>query len=456
MIKMSMRTLFSTRLTNLALAVLGYASIALYVYIINDHGRSGIVWFIKLALLQIVLYLIAVWLVCCACRARSTLIIAILFAALLRLSILFAPPYLSGDIYRYVWDGRVQAAGVNPYRYVPDDPALAALRDDAIYPHINRRDYAHTIYPPAAQLIFFLVTRISESLTWMKIGMVGFEALALFALLRLLASFNLPPQRVLIYAWHPLVLWEIAGSGHVDAMVIAFVSLALLAHRRHLETLTGAALACATLVKLFPVILFPALYRRWGWKMPLAFVVTSTVAYLPYLSVGVKKAMGYLPGYLQEEGLQSGTRFYLLNLAQKMLGGANMQNTIFMIFALIVLAIVALWTFWKREQEPYDFVMRAFALAVTFTLLISPRYAWYFVWLTPFMCLLRSTYLMPFLYLTTACFVLYGLWLGDQLNWVLALNTFIYLPFTLLGLLALKTYYVACIHKSDVSSGVLA
>src|SRR5437763_1627343 len=81
------------------------------------------------------------------------------FAAAMRLMALFAPPYLSSDIYRYVWDGRVLAAGINPYRYIPTDPQLDHLRDPAIWPEINRSNYAPTIYPPAAQAIFFAATR---------------------------------------------------------------------------------------------------------------------------------------------------------------------------------------------------------------------------------------------------------------------------------------------------------
>ena len=59
-------------------------------------------------------------------------------------------------MYRYVWDGRVQLAGINPYRYVPAADQLAFLRDAAVYPNINRAEYAHTVYPPVAQAIFAL------------------------------------------------------------------------------------------------------------------------------------------------------------------------------------------------------------------------------------------------------------------------------------------------------------
>src|SRR5439155_20082138 len=151
------------------------------------------------------------------------------------LSLLFSPPYLSDDIYRYVWDGRVQAAGINPYRYLPADSALAQLRDDKTYPRINRKDYARTIYPPVAEAIFFLTTRISETVTWMKATMVLFEALAGWALAQLLTSFGLPRQRILLYAWHPLVVWEFVVIGHVVSIALEFIDLALLVLLRNLE-----------------------------------------------------------------------------------------------------------------------------------------------------------------------------------------------------------------------------
>ncbi len=169
--------------TNVLLAVIG--SILLILYRIGLHSRvaTDIVWFIKLALVQSVLYLIAAWLIFRARNARSTLIIVLVLAGIFRLSIVFAPPFLSDDIYRYVWDGRVQAAGINPYHYIPADEHLQSLRDGEIYPKINRRDYAHTMYPPAAEVTYFLTTRISESVTWMKLTILGFELMTVWLLM---------------------------------------------------------------------------------------------------------------------------------------------------------------------------------------------------------------------------------------------------------------------------------
>lgn len=420
--------------TSPLLVVLGCSSLLLYRVSLRAEGGDDIEWFIKIAMCQSVIYLGAVWTIFRARSSRSTLIIVILFAAFFRLSILFAPPYLSDDIYRYVWDGRTQAAGINPYRHIPADQALAPLRDESIYRKINRREYAHTIYPPGAQIIYFLATRVSESVTWMKTVMVGFEALAIWALVQLLASFNLPRQRVLVFAWHPLLVWEISGSGHVDAAAVAFVVLALLARHRQWDAATGAALAGATLIKLFPIILLPALYRRWGWKMPVAFGTIITIAYLPYLSVGLKGVLGFLPGYTQEEGLQTGTQFYLLSLARRALGEASVQNATYLICAILIFSLVAFWSVWKRERNDSSYTARALVMTVTFVVLLSPRYAWYFVWIVAFACLLP---LPPLFYLTTACFVLYKLWHPAGPGQLLLLNTIIYLPFALLSLVLL-------------------
>lgn len=426
---------FSSRLTNLTLVLLGCALVFLYRcgLSVEGAGTSRIVWFIRLALAQGVLYFAAGWFVWRARPSRSTLVITIVFAALFRLSVLFAPPLLSDDVYRYIWDGRVQAAGINPYRYIPSDETLTRLRDDSIYPNINRRNFAPTMYPPLAEAIYLLSTRISESVTWMKATMIAFEAVTIWTLMVLLASFGLPRQRALIYAWHPLIIWEFAGSGHIDAAAIAFVSLALLARRLSLDAAAGAALACATLVKFFPAILFPALYRRWDWKMPVLFVLVIAIAYLPYLDVGFRGAFGYLPGYMAEEGMQSGERFFILAAVRKLLGEPNVpQGAFFIVAGLILLGIIG-WAVFKQASAESGYVTRAFVLGAVFTISLSPRYAWYFTWLIPFLCFVPF---LPVFYVSAASFILYALWLGEAER-RLAIDLALYVPFAAIAAVAL-------------------
>jgi len=230
--------------------------------------------------------------------------------------------------------------------------------------------------------------------------------------------------RVLIFAWHPLLVWEIAGSGHVDALMIALVALALLARQKQKQTLTGTALAAATLVKFFPVVLFPALYRRWDWKMPAAFIATICVAYAPYLTVGARMAMGFLPVYADQEGLVNGDRFFLLAVARRLISG-GVPNAAYLSLAVVTLALIAAFALWKVQAKEDGYLRWSCLLAAAFTALLSPHYTWYFAWLAPFLCFVPAA---PLLYLTAASFLLYATWLGDAPGRLFAINAALYLP----------------------------
>ena len=416
----------------IALCVLGVATLVLYRVAVHSKGVADIGWFLKLVVVQSILYLAVAWLSLRSNDSRSLLVLGLLFAALFRLSIIFSPPYLSDDVYRYIWDGRVQAAGINPYRYIPAEEPLAQLRDEKIYPNINRRDSAHTIYPPVAEAIFLLVTRFSESVTWMKAAMVGFEAVAIWAIIQLLISFGFARQRVLLYAWHPLAIWEFAGSGHVDALAITFIALALLARRKQAETLTGVLIACATCVKFFPVVLFPALYLRRSWKMPLGFIATVVLAYVPYLSVGPMRVLGSLPFYANERGIFTGDQFFLLAFARQFLN-AHLPTSAYLVFVIVVLGAFSLWLMQFQRGDDLQYLRNGLVIASLFMVLQAPHFSWYFVWLIPFLCFIPS---IPVFYLTLASFLLYLTWLGDSPDRVLLLKTLIFLPALILGLIA--------------------
>jgi len=309
---------------------------------------------------------------------------------------------VSTDLWRYIWDGRVQAAGINPYLYVPNAPALQHLRDETVFTQINRFDYAPTIYPPTAQIVFFLVTRISKSAAAMKAATVAFEGVALWALLQLLAARGLPPSRLIFYAWHPLAAWEFAGSGHVDIVAIAFMLLAFVAAERRSPFLAGAALAAATFVKYLPVVTGPAIYRDRDWRLPVAFLLTAAVLYAPYASAGIK-VIGFLPGYVAEEGLARGHGFYLWSVLASLVPVPQHAIDFYLPAAALTLLVMALALFLRRTEDGCD-IAAAMVLAVAAVVLISPHYPWYFTWLIPFLCIYPSA---AVIYLTGASTYLY-------------------------------------------------
>lgn len=347
-----------------------------------DHDLNR---FIVAALLQGAVWAAAAVFVVRGAR-RPSITLILLTAALMRLGALAAPVYLSDDIYRYIWDGRVQAAGINPYRYIPTDTHLAPLRDQAVFPNINRNNYAPTIYPPVAQMLFFAASRLGETVLAVKLVLVAIEAIGIGALFVVLRTVGAPRENILLYAWHPLPVWEIAGSGHIDAAVVAFVALALAAAVTGRRAWSGAALAAATLVKFFPLVLLPALWRPiksnlGDWRWLSAFIVVIIAAYLPYLGVS-SRMLGFLPAYMAEENLTSGSGFWFLDVIGR---AVSVPVMVYLGVAAAVMTGLAVGSL-RRPADPSASLPWATALGTAAMLFASPHYAWYFVWLVALLC----------------------------------------------------------------------
>ncbi len=367
------------------------AALLLFGLIYLDLTRTGVhEWthyvhgFSETIFGQLMLYLGGIALVERSPRNRWTLPIILVVAFGARLIAALAPPFLSTDIYRYVWDGIVQLHGINPYRYIPADPHLSFLRDGSIYPHINRREYAHTIYPPAAEFLYLLVARIHASVVAMKLAMVALEGVTCWALFRCLRLLGQPGERVLLYAWHPVCIWEIASSGHVDGASLTFIALAILLCLQRKPRGASAWLAVAALIKMFPLALLPAFTRRRVWGPLLVFVGVVAAAYLPYLSVG-RGVLGFLPEYAKEEGLESGVRYFPLDWLDRTFH-ATIAPQWYEAGCAAALAGLAWWAF-RRGATEGNCVSSGLVLATAVNLCFSPHYPWYFLWLLPFLAL---------------------------------------------------------------------
>ena len=412
-------------MTNVVLGLLGFALLLLAKQFVSeaDHFTIG---FSGVSSWSAVLYLAAILVIMTQPTDRTTFWMVIGFAVAFRLAVVFCEPFLSSDIYRYAWDGVVQHAHVNPYRYVPGDPALSWLRapNQDVFDSINRRDYARTIYPPVAQMIYWLVTFFSPTVTAMKAAMLVFEGVTVGALLVLLRYLGRPRVYILLYAWCPLLVWEIGGAGHVDAAVFALITLALVFRYREQPVLTGLFLGMAIFTKFYPLVLFPALYKRGDWKMPAVVAAVGAVGYAVYSSVGMM-VFGFLSGYTKEEGMDTGARYFLLELAQSIKPLEHLPVSAYLVFCAAVLGAISVWA-WRyatvetlppaihvseaEHAAPADaaspaYLRAAMMLAFAMMLLFSPHYPWYIVWLVPLFVLVPNlpllTYLMGFFYLFT-------------------------------------------------------
>jgi hypothetical protein len=353
--------------------------------------------------------------------------IVLVFGAVFRAQLVSKRPYLSSDAYRYVWDGQVQAAGINPYRYRPSAPELEHLRDKVVYPWINRGDYAETPYPPVAQAIYLSVVLIRPfSVTAFKAAMSLFDVVTMLAVALLLLRLGLEPSRVVILAWHPLLIFESAHSGHIETAYIAMLALAVVAWSRARPMMAGIALGAAALVKFYPGLLLPlflvkpgsdvsgeggflrslgrAVFNRFSVRVLAAFAVTVILAYIPYLTVG-SGVFGSLDNEVAEEGFTGdGGRYFLLALARRVV---PFPSVAFTVAGALAVVAAGLWLLAKSRRDAGDLAAGALALIGLFLFITSPRYPWYYAWLVPFLCFAPR---LGWIYLTGATVLLYLLW----------------------------------------------
>ncbi len=396
--------------TNAALLLLGLGMIAYTRQLVSEYDHYTI-GFSGCSAAHLILYAgaVLIFLLKPSNTDRFTFPIILAVAIACRLVVLFPDPELSSDVYRYAWDGVVQHAHISPYRYVPGNPALTFLRapNYDLFNNMNRRDYAHTIYPPVAQILFYLITWISPTVTFMKMAMVLFEGLTMIGLVHLLRHFGFRREWTLLYAWFPMLIWEIGSSGHLDSVVITFLVFALLFRYRRQPVLTGLLLGLAVLTKFYPLVLFPALYQRGDWKMPATMAALAAFTYSLYLSAG-RLVFGFLGGYVQEEGMATGSRYFLLEFAQHLPGLHTLSNTAYVVFAGLILLMLTAWA-WRTACPPESpraaFLPPALGLGFALMLLFSPHYPWYVAWLVPFFVLMPSltlfTYIGGLFYLCT-------------------------------------------------------
>lgn len=303
-------------------------------------------------------------------RTRGRVVAIVLgLAVLLRILLLLVPSGLSDDIYRYRWDGRVQAAGFNPYRYPPAATDLAELRDP-LWERINYPTI-RTIYPPVAQWLFLAVYGVGGSLLSFRIAAVVGDLLAILLLLACLRSWKLPEWRVALYAWSPLAAVEVASGGHFDAWVIAAALAAILAiiEKRHAAVSTTLS-ALAVGFKTWPAVLLALPFRdRPRWHVLLATALLAAL-YAPYASAGVailQPWMDYAGRWLfNDAGLA------LLRLATGSLEAAKALAA-----TLGVAALVALW---RRGADP---IRGGYWLLLLFVLLMPAIHPWYLLWPLP-------------------------------------------------------------------------
>ena len=308
---------------------------------------------------------------------RSRLPIALIGSFVLAALFLGQPPHLSDDIYRYLWEGRAQTLSVNPYAVAPE--AFIGTVDDPFLEKVNHPEYS-AIYPPLFQLAMRFVTTISYSVLSAKLLMFAFHVLLLLGLVRLLRASELPEERVLLYGWNPLVILEVAGSGHLDVIGACCMVWSVLLLRRGSYSASMIVWGAAIATKWIPGIVLP-LYLL---ILPRSQYPKLVLAGIPLLLASVPFANGLgdifqsVIVYLQHWEFNAPIYYSLVGfgiskqIAKAILGTICMSSIVVLSFSQIS-------------------VERRFANAFgVFTLLGAVCHPWYFLWVFAFLPFIKN------------------------------------------------------------------
>jgi hypothetical protein len=323
---------------------------------------------------------------------RRVIFSGLLLAVLWQLPFLLTPPGSDDDVHRYLWDGRVQRLGYNPYIVVPSDPALAGLHTPETGT-LNNPDVASP-YPAGAQLFFRAVTAIHESVFALKVAFVLCDFAIVLVLLDILRCSGQGAHWVLVYAWNPLLATEVAGSGHIDIVGVLLLLVSAAALGRRWRAVAAVSFGLAVAVKLLPIVLLPLYWRR--VRMCDAALAAAVVGllYVPFFNRG-RIPIGSLGTYVQRFRFNDPVFATLERVAAPQL-----------VVGLAVL-VGFLTAFWLRSKSSV-WSSHEFAWPMAASLLCAPVvYPWYLLWLLP---LVRSASTVPLIIWTVSIIPTYYVW----------------------------------------------
>ena len=332
---------------------------------------------------------------------KHVVVIGLVLAALWHLQFLRVTPGPDDDIHRYVWDGRLQRLGYDPYLVVPSDPAFSALHTSETRT-LNNPDVPSP-YPAGAELFFRAITAIHESSFALKVAFVVCDFAVVLVLLDILRRSRQGMHWVLAFAWHPLLATEVAGSGHIDIVGVLLLLVSFAALDRRCRAIAAVAFGLSIAVKLLPIVLLPLYWKRVRLRDGILATIVVGLLYVPFLKGG-GIPIGSLGTYVQNFRFNDPLFATLERVAAPQLVAALAVLVGFLIAIAIRL----------RSRSP-SLSSGAFVWPMAGSLLCAPVvYPWYLLWMLPF---LRSPSTVPIIIWTVSIIPTYIVWhlrtLGD-------------------------------------------
>lgn len=307
--------------------------------------------------------------------SRRVVVVGMVLAAVWQVEFLRLPAGADDDIHRYVWDGRLQRLGYNPYLVVPGDPAVQGLHTPETR-GLNNPDLPSP-YPAGAQLFFRAVTAIQESAFALKVAFVLCEFGIALVVLDLLRTSGRGAHVVLAYAWHPLLATEVAGSGHIDIVGALLLVISVAALARRWRAIAAVTLGLALAVKFLPIVVLPLYWKRVRIRDAALGALVIALLYVPFLNHG-RIPIGSLGRYVHTFRF-NGPVFALLNHVAP----AGLLAGLAVVVGLATAALLRRSSLKRTAPQCFPEV---FAWPMAASLLCAPVvFPWYLLWMLPFL-----------------------------------------------------------------------
>lgn len=288
----------------------------------------------------------------------------IVLSILFRLSLLFMLPNLSDDYFRFVWDGRLSAHGINPFVVMPSsfinsDHAISAGLSHELFSSMNSPGY-YTIYPPVLQFVFWLSAQlfpsnILGSVIVMRVFIIAAEIGSIFLLSGILKKLELPSKNVLLYALNPLVIIELSGNIHFEALMIFFLLFSVYLLLKERFVFSAIVFSLAICSKLLPLMFLPLLPKQIGIKKSIIFYsicgITTVLLFIPFVD---QQFIGNISSsinlYFQKFEFNASI-FYFIRWVGYEIVGYNIIEKAGIILSVIALLSILSISFFQKSKD---------------------------------------------------------------------------------------------------------
>jgi hypothetical protein len=339
-------------------------------------------------LLLLFIFLFAAYFVTYKYYSKTHFNYLLIAGILFRIILLFSVPNLSDDVYRFIWDGRLAANGINPFSHLPIEimqmPPVTGITKE-LYVQLNSPHY-YSVYPPDLQSVFWLAAKlfpinVFAAIVFLKCLIFLVELITFFLILQLLKKLSLPKDLSLLYILNPLVITELTGNVHFEGVMIFFVLLSFLLLLKSNWQGSAIFLGLGVATKFVPVLFLPLIVNRLGWKKGLIYSIiaglTTVILFALVFDIAtIQNLLASVDLFIRRFEFNASV-YYVVRWIGTLIKGYNIIAIAGPVLYLLATGIILLFSFRNKKNSNQVFFVKALFIITTWYLFSTTVHPWY-------------------------------------------------------------------------------